>query len=128
MIGEKAVKESALLPYEGMWMANLVFLAISLRLLYIANRNDISGYTIGHYTHSIQDEPRKKLDLGFIIKVISHNLYLLELLILIPCIFWIGIDNYFQMVLIHIIILVGLRIIPSAYYFSLNLITKDLIL
>lgn len=48
MIGEKSVKESTLLPYEGMWLANLIFFPISIFLLYKASKNspimDLSYY------------------------------------------------------------------------------------
>ena len=50
MIGEKSVKESTLLPYEGMWLANLIFFPVSIFLLYKASNNspimDLSYYKI----------------------------------------------------------------------------------
>ena len=39
MIGEKSVKESTLLPFEGMWLANFLFFPLSMILLSKSNNN-----------------------------------------------------------------------------------------
>ena len=134
MVGEKAVKESALLPYEGMWMANLVFSAISLRLLYIANKDDLSGFTISHYASNVYSESVKDIrdletsesilyklfikKMKFIKKIISHNLYLLELsLIWIPFFAGYIIFGELRYGIYLSLYFVGLRIIFSTYYF-----------
>jgi len=54
MVGEKAVKESTLLPYEGMWFANLVFFPISIFLLYKASK-DSSLLDFSYYKQTINN-------------------------------------------------------------------------
>jgi lipopolysaccharide export system permease protein len=54
MIGEKAVKESTLLPFEGMWLSNLVFFPISIFLLYKASK-DSSLLDFSYYTQTINN-------------------------------------------------------------------------
>ena len=54
MVGEKAVKESTLLPYEGMWLANLVFFPISIFLLYKASK-DSSLLDFSYYKQTINN-------------------------------------------------------------------------
>ena len=39
MIGEKSAKELSLQAYEGIWLANMVFLPIALFLIYAAINN-----------------------------------------------------------------------------------------
>ena len=54
MIGEKYVKESTLLPYEGMWLANLMFFPISVFLLYKASK-DSSLLDFSYYKQTINN-------------------------------------------------------------------------
>ena len=54
MVGEKAVKESTLLPYKGMWLANLVFFPISIFLLYKASK-DSSLLDFSYYKQTINN-------------------------------------------------------------------------
>ena len=54
MVGEKAVKEFTLLPYEGMWLANLVFFPISIFLLYKASK-DSSLLDLSYYKKTINN-------------------------------------------------------------------------
>ena len=54
MVGEKAVKEDTLLPYEGMWLANLVFFPISIFLLYKASK-DSSLLDFSYYKQTINN-------------------------------------------------------------------------
>ena len=54
MVGEKAVKESTLLPYEGMWLANLVFFSISIFLLYKGSK-DSSLLDFSYYKKTINN-------------------------------------------------------------------------
>jgi len=54
MIGEKAVKESTLLPFEGMWLANLVFFPISIFLFYKASK-DSSLIDFSYYKQTINN-------------------------------------------------------------------------
>ena len=54
MIGEKYVKESTLLPYEGMWLANLIFFSISFFLLYKASK-DSSLLDFSYYKQTINN-------------------------------------------------------------------------
>jgi lipopolysaccharide export system permease protein len=54
MIGEKAVKESTLLPFEGMWLSNLVFFPISIFLLYKASK-DSSLLDFSYYKQTINN-------------------------------------------------------------------------
>jgi len=54
MIGEKAVKEDTLLPYEGMWLANLVFFPISIFLIYKASK-DSSLLDFSYYKQTINN-------------------------------------------------------------------------
>tara|TARA_B110000014_G_C19871909_1_gene451383 strand:- start:125 stop:739 length:615 start_codon:yes stop_codon:yes gene_type:complete len=54
MVGEKAVKEDTLLPYEGMWLANLMFFPISIFLLYKASK-DSSLLDFSYYKQTINN-------------------------------------------------------------------------
>ena len=54
MIGEKAVKESTLLPFEGMWLSNLIFFPISIFLLYKASM-DSSLLDFSYYKQTINN-------------------------------------------------------------------------
>ena len=58
MMGEKAVKELSMLPYEGMWLANLVFLPFSIFLLYKAS-TDSSLLDFSYYKQTILSVFRK---------------------------------------------------------------------
>ena len=58
MMGEKAVKELSMLPYEGMWLANLVFLPFSIFLLYKAS-TDSSLLDFSYYKQTILSIFRK---------------------------------------------------------------------
>ena len=40
MIGEKSAKDLSIQAYEGMWLANMVFVPITLVLIYTA-KNDV---------------------------------------------------------------------------------------
>ena len=54
MMGEKSVKEFTLLPYEGMWVANLIFFTISIFLLYKASK-DSSLLDFSYYKQTINN-------------------------------------------------------------------------
>ena len=54
MSGEKQVKEMILDPFIGMWLANLVFLPISLFLLH-KSTNDSSIFDFSYYKQVINN-------------------------------------------------------------------------
>ena len=54
MSGEKQVKEMILEPFIGMWLANMIFLPISIFLLYKASK-DSSLMDISYYKQSINN-------------------------------------------------------------------------
>ena len=49
MIGEKSAKDLSMQAYEGMWLANMVFVPIALFLIYKA-KNDVQLFDFSPYT------------------------------------------------------------------------------
>jgi lipopolysaccharide export system permease protein len=59
MIGEKSAKDLSMQAYEGMWLANMVFVPIALFLIYTA-KNDVQLFDFSSLLNRMNQFLKKK--------------------------------------------------------------------
>tara|TARA_B100000902_G_scaffold149672_1_gene146255 strand:- start:22257 stop:23963 length:1707 start_codon:yes stop_codon:yes gene_type:complete len=130
--GEKQAKEFMLSPEIGMWITNIIFFYLGVRLFEIANKNKLSELTLSHFNNDIYFNKKNnynsilskikllsrfEFNIRFIVKLISHNRLLLEIFLwttfISSYLYYRDLDNCIFSTLMFIIF----RILLATYYF-----------